>query len=74
MTWRTVQSSALVIALGTALAAPVGHAQAGRAFTTNFSLAEFAARRARVYDAIGPGALALIQGLPSCDAQNHGGG
>ncbi len=65
MTWRTVHGGALVIALGVALAAPVGHAQAGRAFTTNFSLAEFAARRARVYDAIGPGALALIQGLPS---------
>ena len=39
--------------------------RAGRAFTTNFTLAEFAARRARVYDAIGPQGLALIQGLPS---------
>lgn len=65
MTWRTVQSSVLVMVLGAALAAPIGHAQAGRAFTTNFTLAEFAARRAKVYDAIGPGSLAVIQGLPS---------
>ena len=42
-----------------------GHAQAGRAFTTNFTLQEFAARRARVYEAIGPQAVALIQGLPT---------
>lgn len=40
-------------------------AQAGRAFTTNFTTQEFAARRGQVYAAIGPGAVALIQGLPS---------
>ena len=45
--------------------APSGHAQAGRAFTTNFTLGEFADRRARIYDAIGPQAVALMQGLPS---------
>jgi Xaa-Pro aminopeptidase len=42
-----------------------GSAQAGRAFTTNFTIQEFAARRAKVYEAIGPDALALLQGLPS---------
>ena len=42
-----------------------GLAQAGRAFTTNFTTQEFAARRAKVYDAIGPEAVALMQGLPS---------
>ncbi len=42
-----------------------GSAQAGRAFTTNFTKEEFAARRARVYEAIGPDAVALMQGLPS---------
>jgi Xaa-Pro aminopeptidase len=44
---------------------PVVHAQAGRGFTTDFALSEFAARRARIYDAIGPQAVALMQGLPS---------
>ena len=37
---------------------PPGLAQAGRSFTTNFTPEEFAARRARVYDAIGPEAIA----------------
>ena len=40
-------------------------AQAGRAFTTDFTTQEFAARRAKVYDAIGREAIALMQGLPS---------
>src|SRR5215203_851479 len=40
-------------------------AQAGRAFTTDFTRQEFAARRATVYDAIGRDAVALMQGLPS---------
>ena len=44
---------------------PAGHAQAGRAFTTNFTLQEFASRRAKIYDAIGPDAVAVMQGLPS---------
>ena len=48
-----------------ALSAPVGQAQAGRGFTTNFSLEEFAGRRAKIYEAIGPDAVALMQGLPS---------
>src|SRR5215204_5866031 len=42
-----------------------GSAQAGRAFTTDFTRQEFAARRATVYDAIGRDAVALMQGLPS---------
>jgi len=42
-----------------------GLAQAGRTFTTNFTRQEFAARRAQVYAAIGPEAVALIQGLPA---------
>jgi len=42
-----------------------GSAQAGRAFTTDFTTQEFGARRAAVYDAIGRDAVALMQGLPS---------
>jgi Xaa-Pro aminopeptidase len=42
-----------------------GRAQAGRAFTTNFTLEEFAARRAKVMDTIGATAVALIQGAPT---------
>ncbi len=34
-------------------------------FTTDFEPAEFAARRAAVYDAIGPNAIAVLQGAPS---------
>lgn len=59
----------LVVTAGVCLAAvawmPVSNAQAGRAFTTNFTLKEFADRRAKIYDAIGPEAVALMQGLPS---------
>jgi Xaa-Pro aminopeptidase len=40
-------------------------AQAGRAFTTDFTTQEFASRRAKVYDEIGRDAVALMQGLPS---------
>ncbi len=62
----------MIAALTAALAAlawmPAGRAQAGRAFTTNFTLQEFASRRARVYDAIGPNAVAVMQGLPSVHA------
>ena len=54
-----------VAGLVAALAAPAGRAQAGRAFTTSFSLKEFADRRAKIYAAIGPEAVAVMQGLPS---------
>jgi Xaa-Pro aminopeptidase len=48
-----------------AMTAVSGGAQAGRTFTTNFTVKEFADRRARIYDAIGPDSVALMQGLPS---------
>ncbi|HEY1023622.1 MAG TPA: Xaa-Pro peptidase family protein [Sphingobacteriaceae bacterium] len=34
-------------------------------FTTNFPQEEFAARRNKVYDAIGPNAIAILQGAPA---------
>ena len=40
-------------------------AQAGRAFTTDFTKQEFGARREKVFEAIGQDAVALMQGLPS---------
>jgi len=40
-------------------------AQAGRAFTANFTLQEFAGRRARIASEIGPDAVAVMQGLPT---------
>lgn len=43
----------------------IASAQAGRAFTTDFTTQEFAARREKVYDAIGRDGLALMQGLPT---------
>jgi len=42
-----------------------GTAQAGSPFTTNFTPVEFAVRRAKIYDAIGPEAVAIMQGLPA---------
>jgi Xaa-Pro aminopeptidase len=44
---------------------PISASQAGRAFTSNFTTQEFAARRTKIYDAIGPEAIAVMQGLPS---------
>jgi Xaa-Pro aminopeptidase len=52
-------------AVAASVTAGTGGAQAGRAFTANFTVKEFADRRARIYDAIGAGSLALMQGLPS---------
>ena len=46
-------------------AGAIASAQAGRAFTTDFTTQEFAARRAKVYDAIGRDGIALMQGLPT---------
>src|SRR6185436_6629898 len=58
--------SAVAVLAGALVVADMpGRAQAGRAFTANFTLQEFAARRARVYDAIGPEAVAVIQGAPT---------
>jgi hypothetical protein len=42
-----------------------GFAQAGRPFTTAFPKEEFAARRLKVADAIGSGAVALMQAAPT---------
>ena len=43
-----------------------GRAQAGRAqFSPDFTRDEFAGRRARIADAVGPKSIALLQGAPS---------
>lgn len=59
--------AAVLAACGAAASMTVttGGAQAGRTFTNNFTVKEFADRRAKIYDAIGPDAVALMQGLPS---------
>ena len=54
----------LVLCLVVALFSPLA-AQDAPLFTTDFPPEEFSARRAKVFDAIGPNALALIQGAPS---------
>ncbi len=55
--------SSLVLAL--LLAAPLALAQDAPLFTSDFPPEEFAARRAKVYDAIGKEAVALVQGAPA---------
>ena len=55
----------LTLVIATAFAMPVSRAQDGRGLTKNFTVRDFAERRAKIYDAIGPGAVALIQGLPT---------
>jgi Xaa-Pro aminopeptidase len=59
--------AAILAACGAAAAITVvtAGAQAGRAFTASFTVKEFADRRARVYETIGPEAVAVMQGLPS---------
>jgi Xaa-Pro aminopeptidase len=57
---RTLLAAGAVLA--TAIAAT---AQDTPLFTSDFPPEEFAARRAAVYDAIGPAAIALVQGAPS---------
>jgi len=53
----------LVLAAGLVLALPLGgHAQAPHYYQTDFSAAELASRRARVYDAIGTQGIAVVQG------------
>jgi len=47
------------------LVAPLALAQDAPLFTSDFPPEEFAARRARVYDAIGAEGLALVQGAPA---------
>jgi Xaa-Pro aminopeptidase len=52
------------LALALALAAPLAGAQDAPVFTSDFPPEEFAARRAKVYDAIGAEGIALVQGAP----------
>src|SRR5262245_24813073 len=62
----TKQLLVAAVAAGLVVAADLpGRAQAGRAFTTDFTPQEFAGRRAKIYDAIGADAVALMQGLPT---------
>ena len=55
----------LAFGLATALALPLCAQEGFSPFTTDFPPEEFAARRAKVYDAIGDKAFAVIQGAPS---------
>ena len=55
-----MNARALVLALS--LAAPLARAQDAPLFTSDFPPEEFAARRAKVYDAIGAEGVALLQG------------
>jgi Xaa-Pro aminopeptidase len=57
---RTLLAAGAVLATATAAAA-----QDAPLFTSDFPPEEFAARRAAVYDAIGPAAIAVVQGAPS---------
>jgi Xaa-Pro aminopeptidase len=62
---RTAIAIALSVSLVPSSALPL-RAQAGRAqFSPNFTREGFAARRARIYEAIGASAVALVQGAPS---------
>lgn len=55
----------VIVVLQLALFTPGLLAQDAPFFTRDFPPEEFAARRAKVYDAIGSSALALVQGAPS---------
>src|SRR5262249_38646826 len=64
MRWGVV--AVLFLTIGTAAMTVTGRAQAGRAqFSTEFTREEFAGRRARIAEAIGSKAVALVQGAPS---------
>ena len=58
---RALLSSAFAVLM----AAPLALAQDAPLFTSDFPPEEFAARRAKVYDAIGAEGLALVQGAPA---------
>jgi Xaa-Pro aminopeptidase len=61
-----MRSCRRLLALTLVLAPPALFAQEGFSlFTTDFPPEEFAARRARVYEAIGPQAFAVVQGAPN---------
>jgi Xaa-Pro aminopeptidase len=57
--------AAVLAAVVVAVPAPAGLAQAGRPFTSAFPASEFAARRLRVAEAIGPESVAVVQAAPS---------
>ena len=61
---QTIAGLTLVISTAW-FALPAGRTQDGRGLTKHFTAREFAERRAKIYDAIGPGAVALIQGHPT---------
>jgi Xaa-Pro aminopeptidase len=56
---KTISMLALLLVAGASAAQDIPR------FTSDFTPAEFAARRAQVYAAIGPNGLALLQGSPS---------
>ena len=56
---------ALSFALAVLVTVPLALAQDAPLFTSDFPPEEFAARRAKVYDAIGAEGLALVQGAPA---------
>ena len=55
----------LALAAAAALAAPAPAQEGFSLFTTDFPSEEFAARRAKVYEAIGTASFAVVQGAPS---------
>jgi Xaa-Pro aminopeptidase len=55
----------LALAAAAALAAPAPAQEGFSLFTTDFPSEEFAARRAKVYEAIGAESFAVVQGAPS---------
>jgi hypothetical protein len=56
---------AFLFALALSLTGAVTAQEGFSFFTTDFPPEEFAARRAAVYDAIGKGAVAILQGAPT---------
>jgi Xaa-Pro aminopeptidase len=60
-----VAARTLAIALAAALPSALAPAQEAPLFTKDFPAEEFAARRAKLMDAIGRDAVALVQGAPS---------
>lgn len=57
--------SRFCLSLFTCLTLTIAYAQDIPLFTSDFTAKEFADRRSRVYDSIGSGAIALVQGAPS---------
>jgi Xaa-Pro aminopeptidase len=63
---RSLAACGIALALRAGVIPTIVDTQAGRPqFSTSFTREEFAGRRARIADTIGPGAIALVQGAPS---------